>query len=298
MEGPAWRIKDRGGEMNLKQDGRPTREASLMSGTEITIAGRTFIAESARSIALRNFCSRLIGWDDDRISMVDHALRAIRLASTGRTPLILTGSGDLVPVAHAIHRYALDEDAPFVVSDPHRRTLPATVRSPENCRSCVEALRRAFGGTLCIRARRLPQDFGKVLRMYREPASSAQLMICSRPTLLPSAAQIDIPPLESRCSDLRRIVSEYIDDAIHALRAPDGCLDAREIEWIVDQATFGNMLTMSNIEKAAFRVVALKVTGNLSRGAELLEMAPVSLGRWIRRRGGHLPGSSDGAYRE
>jgi hypothetical protein len=50
-EGPAWRIRDRAGEMSLKQDGRPTREASLMSGTEITIAGRTFIAESARSIA-------------------------------------------------------------------------------------------------------------------------------------------------------------------------------------------------------------------------------------------------------
>ena len=67
----SWRIKDWSGRANLKQDGRPTREVSLMPGTEVTIAGRTFIAESPRSIALRNFCSRLLGWSDDRIAVVD-----------------------------------------------------------------------------------------------------------------------------------------------------------------------------------------------------------------------------------
>ena len=94
-ESQSWRIKDWSGLSNLKQDGRPTREVSLMPGTEVAIAGRTFIAESARSIALRNFCSRLLGWDSDRIAVVDHALRAIRLAGAGRAPLMLAGGGDL-----------------------------------------------------------------------------------------------------------------------------------------------------------------------------------------------------------
>lgn len=35
-EGQSWRIKDWGGIAHLKQDGRPTREASLLPGAEIT----------------------------------------------------------------------------------------------------------------------------------------------------------------------------------------------------------------------------------------------------------------------
>lgn len=284
FESPSWRIKDWSGLANLKQDGRPTREVSLLPGTEVTIAGRTFVAESPRSIALRNFCSRLLGWSDDRIAVVDHALRAIHLASAGRAPLILTGSGDLVPVAHAIHRYSLGEGVPFVVSDPRRRDTPATVRSPANYASCVKALRKAYRGTLCVRARRLPRDFGDVLIAFRESENSAQLMICSRRTLLPNAAQIDIPSLESRRSDLPRVVSEYIEDATHALRAPDDCLNAQDIKWIVEHSAFGAELTLSDIEKAALRSVALKLTGDLTKAASLLGMARVSLERWIGRR--------------
>jgi hypothetical protein len=285
-EGQSWRVKDWSGLSNLKQDGRPTREVSLMPGTEATIAGRTFIAESPRSIALRNFCSRLLGWNDDRIAVVDHALRAIRLASAGRAPLMLTGSGDLVPTAHAIHRYSLGDTAPFVVSDPRRKNTSATVRSPANCASGVEALQKAYGGTLCVRARRLPRDFGEILNVFREPEHPTQLMICYRQTLLPNAAQIDIPSLDSRRFDLPRIVSEYIEDATHTLHASDDCLDQQDIEWILDHSTFKGELTISGIEKAALRAVALRMTGDLTSAAELLGMARISLERWIRRRNG------------
>lgn len=285
-ESQSWRVKDWSGLSNLKQDGRPTREVSLMPGTEVTIAGRTFIAESPRSIALRNFCSRLLGWNDDRIAVVDHALRAIRLASTGRAPLMLTGSGDLVPTAHAIHRYSLGNRVPFVVSDPRRRNTSATVRSPANCASGVEALQKAYGGSLCVRARRLPRDFAEVLTALREPECPTQLMICYRRTLLPNAAQIDIPSLDLRRADLPRLVSEYIEDATHVLHAPDDCLEQQDIEWILDHAAFGGELTISGIEKAALRAVALKMTGDLTGAARLLGMARVSLERWIKRRNG------------
>jgi hypothetical protein len=285
-EDQSWRIKDWNGLSNLKQDGRPTREVSLMPGTEVTIAGRTFIAESPRSIALRNFCSRLLGWDDDRIAVVDHALRAIRLASAGRAPLMLTGSGDLVPSAQAIHRYSLGDSAPFIVSDPRRRNTSATVRSPANYASGVEALQKARGGTLCVRALRLPRDFGEILNEFQKPECPTQLMICYRKTRLPNAARIDIPSLDSRRADLPRLVSEYIEDSTHALHAPDDCLDQHDIEWILDHAAFGGELTISGIEKAALRAVALKMTGDLTDAARLLGMARVSLERWIKRRNG------------
>jgi hypothetical protein len=283
-ESQSWRVKDRSGLAKLKQDGRPTREVSLMPGTEVTIAGRTFIAESPQSIALRNFCSRLLGWSDDRIAVVDHALRAIRLANAGRAPLVLTGRGDLVPVAHAIHRYSLGDKAPFIVSDPRRKNTSATVRGPANCASCAEALRRAYGGTLCVRAQRLPRDFDDILNAFREPANTAQLMICSRRASLPNAAQIDIPSLDSRRADLPRIVSEYIEDAAHAFHAPDDCLGEQDIGWILDHSAVGIGLTISGIEKAALRAVAIRITDDLTKAAKLLGMARISLERWVRRR--------------
>ena len=106
-EGQSWRIKDWTGVANLKQDGVPTREVTLVAGTEVTIAGRTLIAESPRTLGLRSFCSRLLGWSDDRISAVDQAQRTIRLAGSGRAALVLRGSGDMAPVAFALHQRAL-----------------------------------------------------------------------------------------------------------------------------------------------------------------------------------------------
>jgi hypothetical protein len=285
FENQLWRIKDWCGLSNLKQDGRPTREVSLLPGTEVTIADRTFIAESPRSIALRNFCSRLLGWSDERITVIDQALRAIRIATAGRAPLALTGSGDLVPVAYAIHRYSLGDRVSFVVSDPRRKNTVATVRGPANFTSSVDALRKAYGGTLCVRAQRLPQDFAEISTAFREPEYSARLMICSRGTLLPNAAQIEIPALSSRRHDLPRIASEYIEDAAHLLHASDDCFAPQDIEWVLDRAAFGTELTISGIEKAALRAVALKMTGDLTGAARLLGMARVSLERWIRRRG-------------
>lgn len=285
FENQLWRIKDWCGLSNLKQDGRPTREVSLLPGTEVTIADRTFIAESPRSIALRNFCSRLLGWSNERITTVDQALRAIRLATAGRAPLALTGSGDLVPIAYALHRYSLGDRVSFIVSDPRRKNTAATVRAPANFTSSVEALRKAYGGTLCVRAQRLPQDFAEISTAFREPEYSARLMICSRGTLLPNAAQIEIPTLSSRRADLPRIASEYIEDAAHLLHTTDDCFSPRDIEWVLDRAAFGTELTISDIEKAALRVVALRMAGDLTSAARLLGMARVSLERWIRRRG-------------
>jgi hypothetical protein len=129
------------------------------------------------------------------------------------------------------------------------------------------------------------------LAAFRQPESGVWLVVCApssyadpRDAFAISAAQIDIPSLETRRLDLPRIVREYVEDAIDILHAPGNCMDARDIEWIIDRSALANDIAIPDIEKAAFRVVAVKLTRDLSKAASLLGMARVSLERWLRRR--------------
>jgi len=279
-----WRLKDGAGAVNLKQDGAPAREVTLLGGTEVTIAGRTMIAESPRTVGLQALCSRLLGWSDERIGTVDHALRAIRLASSGRAVLILRGRGDLVPIAFAIHRHVLGDDAPFVVSDPRRENTPATVRGPANVQRGMRAVRKGFGGSICVRAERLPQEFDNILKTFREPESGVRLLICvgksARTALFLGATPIDIPSLETREKELARIISEYAEDAIDFLCAPRTCLSPQDLEWVAQLPK----LTIPEIEKALRRIVAMRISRNISSAANKLGMTSVSLTRWLARR--------------
>src|SRR5882672_12283135 len=72
-----WHLRALEGTPGLRQDGEPRQEFALTPGLEIGIGATILIAESERSIALREFCARLLGWGDDRMRAVDHALRAI-----------------------------------------------------------------------------------------------------------------------------------------------------------------------------------------------------------------------------
>jgi len=283
-EGHSWRVKDWAGVADLKQDGAPTREAILFAGTEITIAGRTLIAESPRTIRLRAFCSRLLGWSNERIGTVDQALRAIRLASSGRAVLVLGGRGNMVPIAVAIHRHVLGGVAPFVISDPRRENTPETVRGPANDREGARAFRKALGGTLCVRAERLPQDFGDILKAFREPDSGVRLLVCvgssARGAFSMEFSSIDIPRLETRRDELARIIIECSNDAIELLGAPRHCLTPQNLEWVSQLPS----LTLPEIEKALRRIVAIKTSRNISTAASRLGMTPVSLTRWLARR--------------
>jgi hypothetical protein len=284
-ENGLWRARNSSTSATLKQDGIPTREVLLMPGTELVLAGRTFIAESVRWTAMRRFCYRLLGWGEDRLPVIDRALRAIRLASSGRAALVLSGSGDLTRVAHAIHCRTSSAQAPFVVSDPRRVDTPDTVRGPASCPSGPEAFRRAQGGTLCVVINRLPRDFATVLRAIREPESGVRLVACASGPAMLGIAQIEIPPLAIRRPEMPRIVSEYVADAIDILHTRSDCLNSRDLEWIARNATLAANANIVDIEKAALRVVALRMNaGKLAAAARLLGMNAISLDRWLRRR--------------
>jgi len=279
-----WAIVDLDSKNGTRVDGSVRERATLDAGLEIGIGGVTLVAESARSVALRGFLSRILGWTSERIEAVDLGLRAIRMAATRRAPLVLCGEADLVSTALAIHRIALGSDRPFVAADPRRKDATESVRAVQSYQSGAAALDAARGGSLCVLAARLPRDFDDVRNALLGPAAPAQLIVCAtkRPARNAfSSVPIEVPSLASRAPELARIIEEYASDAMRDLNAPRGTFRPVDREWISEHAS----TTLSDIEKAATRLVALRVNGyNVTRAAVQLGMAHVSLARWIGRR--------------
>jgi hypothetical protein len=277
-----WLLRDLGSKNGVRVDGARRAEIVLEPGLEIGIGGVTLIAESSRSVALRGFLARLLGWRADRTEAIDHALRAVRLAVTRRAELVLCGEGDLIPTARSIHRRALG-DRPFIVCDPRRRAAKATVRSAENHETGMQALAAAHGGSLCVRNRRLPRDFAQVVAALREPTARVQLIVCAgtaEDCRRYVAGPIAVPPLAGRQAELDRIIAEYAADAVAELGVPRGAFPDVDRAWVREHAA----ASLPEIEKATLRLVALRHSRNLSNAAARLGMAPVSLSRWIGRR--------------
>ncbi len=278
-----WLLRDLGSKNGVRLDGARRTEIVLEPGAEIGIGGLTLIAESSRSAALRGFLARLLGWRSDRIEVVDHALRSIRLAATRRVALVLCGAGDLVPIARSIHRHALGAERPFVVCDPRRRAGKATVRSAENYETGMRALAAATGGSLCVRSHRLPRDFSDVVAALRDPSSRVQLVVCAQ---APEdcgpyrAAPIVVPPLASREGELDRVITEYAEDATAELGTLRAGFTPADRAWVKTYSAS----SLPDIEKGTLRLVALRESRNVSNAAARLGMAPVSLSRWIGRR--------------
>lgn len=275
-----WLIRALGDTPGLLRDGVQCDAFSLQPGVEIGLDGATLIAESEHWIALRRFCARILGWRDDCKPIVDRALRALRLSTTHRAPLLLRGDSDLIPIAHALHCRTLGADRPFVVCDPRRRNVRATAHAQANYEIGMVAVEEAKGGSLCVWDHRLPRDFSSVLARIREPDASVQLIVCSLKidgtTFL--ATPVEVPPLRKRHKELPRIVDEYVVDAIVALNAPMTSLTAVDRAWVLTQGT-----SLPEIEKATLRLVALRSTPNLTFAAARLRMARASLAEWVAR---------------
>src|SRR5262249_31194007 len=155
--------------------------------------------------------------------------------------LVLCGDGDLVPLAAALHRRTLGPSAPFIVCDPRRRSARATARSPENRATGAEAIAAASGGTICMRAKRLPHVFVVVIDRVRDPAAHVQTMVCwgqldARHPLLVVPAPIVVPSLRERAGELSWIVEEYAIDAITRLSARAECFTVHDRTWVVEHA--------------------------------------------------------------
>jgi hypothetical protein len=234
------------------------------------------LEESARE-GLRSFLSRLLGWDD--ASVVDRALRSVDLAATHQAALVLCGDGDLVQVARGLHRHVLGDERPFVLCDPRRRDGD-TGAQLENRRTAADAIGAAISGTVCVRAKRLPRDLAEIVAAVRD--ARIQLVICGQqpPKLTELVlAPIKIPALVTRTQELDRIIDEYAHDAAVALQI-SASFTATDRHWVrAHSAT-----SLPEIEKGAWRMLALRQAGNIAGAAALLGMGHTSLGEWLQRR--------------
>jgi hypothetical protein len=233
----------------------------------------------SKRAGLRGYLERLLGWDD--APAVEHALRAVYLAATHQAALVLCGDGDLVQVARGLHRRVLGDEQPFVLCDPRRHDTEADAPL-ENHTTGMTALAAANGGSVCVRSKRLPRDFAKLVAGLRAPGARVQLILCGprppdRTELV--LAPIKIPALSARHHELDRIIDEYARDAAVELRisAPFTALDR---DWVRTHCA----TSLWEIERGASRTIALRETGNIKRAAALLGVGHSALGEWFAHR--------------
>jgi predicted component of type VI protein secretion system len=280
-----WNVLDVGAKHGLLVDGVRQDTACLSAGMVLGIGGVMLLAESVRSVELRDFLARVIGWAwvDDKETAVEQALQRIRTAQLQRGPIHLQSEDDLVDVAKDLHRYLFGPSAAFVMCDPRRSTTPETVRSPANWKDPHEALRAAAGGTLCFRRLRLPTDFVELVHRVRtSPEIAVQLMVCDTKGIdeLFNASLV-IPPLRSRPpQQIAQVIQEYFSEALAAFEV-DKPPTAADRAWIAQHSA----QSLSEVAKGTRRLVALQREEGIATAANVLDMAPPSLQRWLKHRG-------------
>lgn len=283
-----WSLLDIGSKNGIRVNGVKQPVVRLDPGAEIEIGGLMLVAESSKSIELRTFLTRLIGWSEGCFQEVDRALRGLRTAQTLSAPVVLRGDDDLVAIAHDLHRRVYGPGRPFVTCDPKRHSSSGDVRLPANVVDGRDAFEQARGGTLCVLAHRQPSDFEDLLEAHRNSSGTqTQLMICDdgqgkHGLFLPST--ITIPTLASRGVELAHIIYEYANDAARSFALPSR-IYPDDNAWILEHSAS----SFAEIGKGARRLAALRAARTLSGAAALLGMAPVSLRRWIGRRSLPVP---------
>jgi hypothetical protein len=280
-----WKIYDLRSKNGLYIDRQRCEWGPLRAGTEIGLGTKfILIAESARTMALRGFLQRLLGWDDERASTVDLALRSVLAVKPGRTYALVSKS-DPVAIAYSIHRLALGTKRPFITCDPKREITSETVRSTENYKDGADALAHAAAGTLCVVASRLPRDFDKVWSALIEPTATARLAVCATESIDGKkflTAPIVVPPLAERAGELKRIVHDYAVEAIAELGG--STLQPPRTDDL-DFVAKHEADTLAKIETATLRCAALRMLPNVNQAAARLGMTRNALIGWIKRRG-------------
>lgn len=269
-----WWIHDLRSKNGTWIDGERRASATLAPGTEITLGPVTLIAESHDSIALRELICRWIGWSARRRPDVDCALRGVREAAMGRLALVLSGEGDLMPIATRLHREVLGPERPFVI---HHDAAPLAA-----------SVEHARGGTLCFSGARVPTDIEAAIVAVRQPMSRIRVTVCSRSSsqaaafalkLAPSI-RIELTPLSERKHEMANIIEAYAQDAAAAWGQPIAALHKRDVPVLAAHAYNSH----SDVEDSARRLVALRCFG-VTDGAQRLGITHGALSTWAKRRG-------------
>lgn len=237
---------------------------------------------AARQSDLRAYCRRLFGWGEAQARRVDEVMDSLLTAVAHGSAIALRGESDLVPIAHEFHRRLHGPERPFIVCDPRRQESARPVRSPPGRKTGMRALEAARGGSVCLRAHRLPADFEEFSASLQDFADSPQVFVCLagndpvRDLLCPP---IEIPSLAARSSELDRLVDDVLAEATRRLGAGAMRLPPRARDALLAHVT-----SLAELEKVLLRLAALRSAPNLSQAAARLGISPASLCRWAYRR--------------
>jgi hypothetical protein len=283
-----WIIVDTGSPHGLSIDGTRCDRAELRPGLEISLGGAvTLIAESPRLIALREGLQRLLGWSPARRATVDEALRQIRAHDLHRVPLVVCGrptEHDLIPIAEELHRLTLTEHQPFVGYNPRRPTA-ASEGAVRTYKDLATALREAKDGTMCMEHSTLSRR--EVITIYTAVLPQqcrTHLVHCGNNPDAPElpTPRIVIPPLDTRKTEIDRLISEYVREAAGRLYATRRVrLVPADREWLRTSAC----ASLSELRTATLRLVAVREAGNVNAASALLGISHVALAKWLSSRG-------------
>jgi hypothetical protein len=279
-----WNLIDLASKNGVQVDGVRHHTARLEPCMEIGLGDLTLIAESVRSIELRCFLARLIGWGKAHFKAIDEALREIRAVQIRRAPLVLRSEEHLPLVAEDLHTYLHAREAPFVLCDPRRGTHEANVRSVPNVQDWREALVAARGGTLCLLNAHPPEGLSQLLAAVQHPCTSpVQVIVCAEPDqelCVEGSQPIEIPALPSRQKrQVQYVIVEYARDAAKNLGAPKS-LSPEDRAWILEHSA----TSLTEVSKATQRLTALGMDKRVSPAARRLGMSPPGLRKWLHSR--------------
>jgi FHA domain-containing protein len=290
--GGRWHVVDVGSPHGLLVDGARRERAELRPGVEISLGDKvTLIAESPRSIAVREALSRIIGLGARERVMVDLALRKVRAHSARRPLLVLCGGRselDLVPIAYELHRLTSSERHPFVLC--HERAASwAWGRNPsiQTIADSMTALANADGGTLCLlngsRDQISRRALVAILVSLVQGERQARIVICARKIedVEIRAPSLIVSPPRTRKKEIDRLINEYTLDAAKRLACAEPIrLSPAERAWI--RAAAGE--SVSDLQETTLRLVAVRATTSISAAAALLGISQAALSKWLQHR--------------
>ncbi|HSK02615.1 MAG TPA: hypothetical protein VK932_15285, partial [Kofleriaceae bacterium] len=94
--------------------------------------------------------------------------------------------------------------------------------------------------------------------------------------------RIDIPPLDTRKTELDRLISEYVREAAGRLYATRRVrLSPADREWLRTSAC----ASLPELRTATLRLVAVREAGNVNAASALLGISHVALAKWLNSRG-------------
>lgn len=267
--GEGWTIRDLGSTNGTWIDGALRSESSIVPGTEVRIGAVALVAESPAFVSLRGVVTRMLGWTPQRRLDVDRALRHLRDAASLSSILVLTGEGDLIPIARRLHVETLGAAAPFVIAK-RRRVSGRKLASAAN-------------GTLCFPSEARPDDIAALVSDRLRERLRVRLVWCN-PSRLASPvgrlAQIAIPSLSNRATEITRLLDEVSAEAALGLGQAITGLRRKDVRAL-RSLTFDGI---ADLEIAVSRMVAIRTLG-VTEGAARLGITHGALSRWAARRG-------------